>query len=248
MSIFWTNCCLEPGRFICSIAATSISRASMPSPKPAPSSSPVPSRTRSSTAAPHSPVDSSTGLRSDQTIRAHRAQDLATVSRPVASHSLLRPRTRHAPGFSDQQFLLPALTIAQLYRSRWQVELFFRWIKQHLRIKAFYGTSENAVKTQVWVAIATYVLVAIMKKQLGLDLSLTQFSKFSSVTIFEKTPILQGFSTSISNNRKTILASNCNCSTYNWTVLIQNSKFKMRASGYPFPMQPQSPAGVILTS
>src|SRR5208283_2568952 len=91
-------------------------------------------------------------------------------------------------------FLLPALTIAQLYRARWKVELFFRWIKQHLRIKAFYGTSENAVKTQAWVALSIYVLVAIVKKQLGLDLSLYKILQILSVTVFEKTPILEGFS------------------------------------------------------
>jgi len=91
-------------------------------------------------------------------------------------------------------FLLPALTITQLYRARWKVELFFRWIKQHLHIKAFYGTSENAVKTQVWVALSVYVLVAIVKKQLGLELSLYKILQILSVTIFEKTPILEGFS------------------------------------------------------
>jgi transposase len=96
--------------------------------------------------------------------------------------------------FLTNNFSLLPLTIAQLYRLRWQVELFFRWIKQHLRIKAFYGTSENAVKTQVWVALAAYVLVAIAKKQLGLDMSLYQILEILSVTIFEKTPILEGFS------------------------------------------------------
>ena len=94
--------------------------------------------------------------------------------------------------FLSNNFLLPALIIAQLYRARWQVELFFRWIKQHLRIKAFYGTSENAVKTQVWVALSVYVLVAVVKKRLGLDLSLYQILQILSVTIFEKTPILEG--------------------------------------------------------
>src|SRR5437879_2621548 len=96
--------------------------------------------------------------------------------------------------FLTNNFLLPALTIAQLYRARWKVELFFRWIKQHLRIKAFYGTSENAVKTQAWVALSIYVLVAIAKKQLGLDLSLYKILQILSVTVFEKTPILEGFS------------------------------------------------------
>jgi hypothetical protein len=83
--------------------------------------------------------------------------------------------------------------VAQLYRARWQVELFFRWIKQHLHIQAFYGTSENAVKTQVWVALSVYVLVAIVKKQLRLDLSLYQILQILSITIFEKTPISEGF-------------------------------------------------------
>jgi hypothetical protein len=89
------------------------------------------------------------------------------------------------------QMTLPALTIAQLYRYRWQVELFFKWIKQHLRIKAFYGTSENAVKTQIWIAISVYVLVAIIKKQLKLDLSLYTILQIFSITLFEKMPILQ---------------------------------------------------------
>jgi len=86
---------------------------------------------------------------------------------------------------------LPALTIAELYRYRWQVELFFKWIKQHLRIKAFYGTSENAVKTQIWIAISVYVLVAIIKKQLKIDLSLYTILQIFSITLFEKMPILQ---------------------------------------------------------
>jgi len=86
---------------------------------------------------------------------------------------------------------LPALTIAELYRCRWQVELFFKWIKQHLRIKAFYGTSENAVKTQIWIAISVYVLVAIIKKRMKLDLSLYTILQVLSITLFEKMPILQ---------------------------------------------------------
>jgi IS4 transposase len=96
--------------------------------------------------------------------------------------------------FLTNNFHLAPLLIAQLYRARWQVELFFRWIKQHLRIKAFYGTSENAVKTQVWVAISVYVLVAILKKQLHLDLSLHKILQILSVTSFEKSPILLAFS------------------------------------------------------
>ena len=95
--------------------------------------------------------------------------------------------------FITNQFTLPALTIADLYRYRWQVELFFKWIKQHLRIKAFYGISENAVKTQIWIAISVYVLVAIMKKRLKIDLSLYTILQILSVTLFEKIPISQAF-------------------------------------------------------
>jgi IS4 transposase len=96
-------------------------------------------------------------------------------------------------GFLTNNFALSALTVTQLYKSRWKVELFFKWIKQHLRIKAFYGTSENAVKAQIWTAIAVYVLVAIMKKRLVLDASLFQILQVLSVTLFEKTPILRAF-------------------------------------------------------
>jgi len=139
------------------------------------------------------PVDRSSGVRCDQTIRltgirtAQRYPD--TLRRIVYFDAEKESRLT----FLTNNFILLPLTIAQLYRIRWQVELFFRWIKQHLRIKAFYGTSENAVKTQVWVALSVYVLVAIVKKQLGLEMSLYQILEILSVTIFEKTPILEGF-------------------------------------------------------
>ena len=93
--------------------------------------------------------------------------------------------------FISNNMTLPALTIALLYKRRWQVELFFKWIKQHLRIKRFMGTSENAVKSQIWCAIATYVLIAIIKKQLNLEASLYTFLQILSVSIFEKTLIAQ---------------------------------------------------------
>jgi IS4 transposase len=96
--------------------------------------------------------------------------------------------------FLTNNFLLPALTVTELYRCRWQVELFFRWIKQHLRIKAFYGTSENAVKTQVWIAISVYVLVAIIKKRLHLTRSLHSILQILSISLLEKTPILWALS------------------------------------------------------
>jgi len=139
------------------------------------------------------PVDRSTGVRCDQIIRltgirtAQRYPD--TLRRIVYFDAEKESRLT----FLTNNFSLLPLTIAQLYRARWQVELFFRWIKQHLYIKAFYGTSANAVKTQVWVALSVYVLMAIVKKQLGLDQSLYQTLQILSVTIFEKTPISQGF-------------------------------------------------------
>ena len=140
------------------------------------------------------PVDRSTGVRCDQTIRltgirtARRYPDLLRRIAYYDADKDLRLT------FLTNNFLLLPLTIAQLYRARWQIELFFRWIKQHLHIKAFYGTSANAVKTQVWVALSVYVLVAIVKKQLGLDQSLHQILQILDATIFEKTPILEGFS------------------------------------------------------
>ena len=140
------------------------------------------------------PVDRSTGVRCDQTIRltgirtARRYPDLLRRIAYYDADKDLRLT------FLTNNFLLLPLTIAQLYRARWQIELFFRWIKQHLHIRAFYGTSENAVKTQVWVALAVYVLVAIVKKQLGLDQSLHQILQILDATIFEKTPISEGFS------------------------------------------------------
>src|SRR5271166_3883416 len=96
--------------------------------------------------------------------------------------------------FLTNNFTLPALTIARLHKCRWQVELFFKWIKQHLRIKSFYGTSKNAVKIQVWIAISVYVLVAIVKKELGIQRSMTEILQILSLMLFEKTPIFQALS------------------------------------------------------
>ncbi len=140
------------------------------------------------------PVCRSSGLRSDQTIQLTGPKTSRLYPDPLRRIHYFDAEKELRLIFLTNNFLLPALTIAELYRARWRVELFFRWIKQHLRIKAFYGTSENAVKTQVWVAIAVYVLVAIVKKQLGLGLSLYKILQVLSVTIFEKTSILEGFS------------------------------------------------------
>ncbi len=137
------------------------------------------------------PVDKSTGLRSDQTvvpILSRALRDYPEKLRRIRFYDLENNRYFV---FLTNNFLLPALTIAQLYKCRWQIELFFKWIKQHLRIKAFYGTTENAVKTQIWIAISVYVLVAIIKKRLKLDLNLYTILQILSVTIFEKVPMLQ---------------------------------------------------------
>lgn len=137
------------------------------------------------------PVDKSTGLRCDQTITLVSFYPRRDYPQPLRLIRYLDPDTGKRLAFLTNNFRLPALTIAQLYRSRWQVELFFRWIKQHLRIKAFFGTSENAVISQIWIAVSVYVLVAIMKKRLHLpDLSLYKILQILSVSLFEKKPIL----------------------------------------------------------
>jgi hypothetical protein len=139
------------------------------------------------------PVDKSTGLQCDQTIvlaNYYASKDYPEKLRRIKFYD---KATDKRLIFLTNNFSLPALTIAQLYKSRWQVELFFKWIKQHLRIKVFYGTSENAVKTQIWIAISIYVLVAIMKKRLYLKPSLYRILQILSVTVFEKMPIQQVF-------------------------------------------------------
>jgi hypothetical protein len=139
------------------------------------------------------PFDPSSGVRSDQTIVLTGPKTSRLYPVPLRRVHYFDVEKQLHLILLTNNFVLPALCIAQLYRCRWQVELFFRWIKQHLRIKAFYGTSENAVKTQVWVALSTYLLVAILKKRLNLDLSLHQILQILSISLFEKTPILQGF-------------------------------------------------------
>ena len=137
------------------------------------------------------PVDKTTGVRSDHTVILTAIHSAKVYPDQLRRVSYLDVKTRKRFKFLTNNFTLPALTIALIYKSRWQVELFFRWIKMHLRIKAFYGTSENAVKTQIWVAVSVYVLVAIIRKRLGLESSLYQILQILSVTLFEKTPILQ---------------------------------------------------------
>jgi len=137
------------------------------------------------------PVDKTTGVRSDHTVILTAINSVKAYPDQLRRVSYLDVKTKKRFKFLTNNFMLPALTIAQIYKSRWQVELFFKWIKQHLRIKAFYGTSENAVKTQIWIAVSIYVLVAIVRKRLGLEASLYQILQILSVTLFEKTPILR---------------------------------------------------------
>jgi len=137
------------------------------------------------------PVDKTTGLRCDQTIvliGLHSAKDYPEQLRLIKFYD---SENKKLLTFLTNNFLIKALTVAQLYQSRWKVELFFRWIKQHLRIKSFYGTSQNAVKTQVWIAISIYVLVAIIKKRLNLKPELYTILQILSVTMFDKTDIFQ---------------------------------------------------------
>ena len=140
-------------------------------------------------------VDRTTGLRSDQKIILKGPKTSQEYPAALRRITYVDAETGRRFTFLTNNLTLPALTIARLYKCRWQVELFFKWIKQHLRIKAFYGTSPNAVKTQVWIAICVYVLVAIVKKELKLDRSLYEILQILSVTLFEKTPVSEALTT-----------------------------------------------------
>jgi len=140
------------------------------------------------------PIEKDSGLRYDQTIVLSGTISAKTYTNPLRRIYYVDQDTGKSLVFLTNNFSLPALDIAHLYKARWNVELFFKWIKQHLRIKAFYGTSENAVKSQVWIAVSVYVLVAIIKKQLRLDHSLYTILQILSISLFEKKPILQVFS------------------------------------------------------
>jgi len=137
------------------------------------------------------PIDKTSGLRCDQTVVLTGVQSCTDYPPPLRRIKFYDAKHDKRLVFLTNHFDLPALTITELYRCRWQVELFFKWIKQHLRIKAFFGTSENAVKTQVWIAIAVYVLVAVVKKRLKIDVSLYTILQILSLTLFEKTPLDQ---------------------------------------------------------
>jgi len=149
------------------------------------------------------PVDKSCGLRCDQIVLPAAFYARKNYPEKLRRVVFVDEDKEIRLNLLTNQMTLPALTIAELYRCRWQVELFFKWIKQHLRIKAFYGTSENAVKTQIWIAISMYVLVAIIKKQLKIDLSLYTILQIFSITLFEKMPILQALTETDYKNKIT---------------------------------------------
>ena len=138
------------------------------------------------------PVDKSTGVQCDQTIVLTGVNTGRNYPQPLRRVKYRDAQTGRTFNFLTNHFAVPAATVADLYRNRWQVELFFKWIKQHLRIKSFLGTSENAVKTQIWVAVSVYVLVAIVRKRLGLNVPLYTLLQVLSVTLFEKTQLNQG--------------------------------------------------------
>jgi len=139
------------------------------------------------------PVDRSDGLRYDQTVMLVTPKSLAGYPEKLRRVKYFDAEREKQLVFLTNNFVLPALTIAKLYKCRWQIELFFKWIKQHLRIKAFYGTSDNAVKTQIWIAVSTYVLVAIIRKRLHLEMNLYTILQILSVTLFEKVQLDQLF-------------------------------------------------------
>ena len=139
-------------------------------------------------------IDKTTGLRSDQTVTLAGVRTSRFYPEPFRRVAFSDVEHRRKLVFLTNHFDLPALTIAQLYRARWRVELFFKWIKQHLRIKRFYGTTPNAVKTQIWIAISVYVLLAIVRKNLRCDRPMSELLQILSLTLFEKNPLNQAFS------------------------------------------------------
>ena len=145
------------------------------------------------------PIDRTTGLICDQSVVLTGFYSHQGFEAPLRRIRFKDPETAKTLIFLTNNFILPALTITELYRCRWQVELFFKWIKQHLRIKAFFGTSENAVKSQIWIAVSAYVLVAIVKKRLHLPASLYEILQILSLTMFEKIPLDQLLAQTVSD-------------------------------------------------
>ena len=152
-------------------------------------------------------VPPDTGVTSDQTVVLGTAGSARNYPDTLRRVRFVDPETGRRLIFLTNHFELPALTIAQLYKSRWRIELFFKWIKQHLRIKAFYGSSENAVKTQIWIAVASYVLIAILKKRLVLSASLHEILQVLSLNLFEKTSILRACGESHSHEKSNLFSN-----------------------------------------
>jgi len=136
-------------------------------------------------------VDKSTGRICDQTVMLTVFYSRQGFDAPQRRVRFKDPESGKTLVFLTNNFALPAITMTQLYRCRWQIELFFKWIKQHLRIKAFFGTTENAVKTQIWIAVSVYVLIAIVKKRLNVSASLYELLQILSLTVFERVPLIQ---------------------------------------------------------
>jgi len=152
-------------------------------------------------------IDNSTGLRCDQTIALTGINSSKEYPDKLRRIKYFDSDNNLYLTFLTNNFMLPAQTVAKLYKCRWQIEIFFKWIKQNLRIKSFYGTSENALKTQIWIAVSVYVLIAIIKKRLDLELSFYTILQIFSVTVFEQVPIIQVL-TDI--NIETQMANTCN--------------------------------------
>ena len=188
-SIFWINSFLKPAHSMSWIAAISTSSAWRTSMMPEASSSPAPSPTSRLAVAIHARSMVRPACICDQTVLLTGFHSRQGFDRPLRRIKFNDPQTGKRLVFLTNNFALDALTIAKLYKYRWQVELFFKWIKQHLRIKAFFGTSENAIKSQIWIAVSVYVLVAIVKKRLALPATLYEILQILSLTLFEKTPV-----------------------------------------------------------
>jgi hypothetical protein len=156
------------------------------------------------------PVDHGTGLICDQTIVLSGFYSRQDFDTPLRRIRFKDPKTDKRLVFLTNNFALPAITITELYRCRWQVELFFKWIKQHLRIKVFFGTSENAVKTQIWIAVSVYVLVAIVKKRLNLSASLYEMLQILSLTMFEKIPLDQLLNNTVAEDIQALATNQLN--------------------------------------
>jgi hypothetical protein len=160
------------------------------------------------------PTDRATGVVCDQTVILDGPQTRHNYTTHLRRIRFKDPETGKELVFLTNQMTLPALAICALYKSRWQVELFFKWIKQHLRIKRFYGTSENAVKTQIWIAVSVYVLLAIIRKRLGLEISLYTFLQVVSVTAFERIEIQTAFSSEQTNSADTSISNQLNLNLF----------------------------------